>query len=191
MYRIGKVNTTLYGYLKVPREKTFMQNKKAPTPLSEEASQKAIGLFITDNMKYDTVYIIGPGTTTRAILDILNLKNTLLGIDILKNRKIIKNDANESDILKAINNQKVNLIITPTGGQGYLLGRGDQQISHNVIKAIGKENIIVVSTLYKIQNLNFKPLYVDTFNEEVDKILNGYIKVVVGYKEEIIYPVRI
>lgn len=190
MYRSGRVNTALYGYLKVPREKNFMQNKKAPTPLSEEASQKAIGLYITDNMQEDIVYIIGPGTTTRAIMDTLNLQNTLLGVDIFKNKKIIKNDANESEILKAINNQKSKLIITPTGGQGYLLGRGNQQISDKVVKAIGKENIIVVSTGHKLQNLNFKPLYVDTFNEEVNKMLNGYMKVAVGYKEEIMYPVK-
>lgn len=88
MYRQGKVNTKLYGYLKVPREKSFMQNKKAPTPLSEESSQKSIGLFIADNMETDITYIIGPGTTTRAILDTLNLKSTLLGIDIIKSKKL-------------------------------------------------------------------------------------------------------
>lgn len=190
MYRNGKVNTKLYGYLRVPREKAFMQNKKAPTPLSEEASQKAIGLFIVDNMKEDTIYIIGPGTTTRAVLDTLNLKSTLLGIDIIKNKNIIKSDANEKDILKAIKNNKAKLIITPTGGQGYLLGRGNQQISDNVIKSIGRENIIVVSTLYKLQTLKFKPLYIDTSNEEVDNMLSGYMKIVVGYKEEIMYPVK-
>lgn len=190
MYREGKVNTKLYGYLKVPREKTFMQNKKSPTPLSEEASQRAIGLFIADNMKDDTVYIIGPGTTTRAILDTLDLTGTLLGIDIIKNKSIIKRDANEKDILKAIKNNKANLIITPTGGQGYLLGRGNQQLSDTVIESIGRENITVVSTLYKLQSLKFKPLYVDTSNEEVDNMLSGYMKVIVGYKEEIMYPVR-
>ncbi|UOW66635.1 ATP-NAD kinase family protein [Paraclostridium bifermentans] len=190
MYRKGKVNTKLYGYLKVPREKSFMQNKKAPTPLSEESSQKSIGLFIADNMEKDIIYIIGPGTTTRAILDTLNLKSTLLGIDIIKNKKIIKNDANEKDILECIKDNKAKLIITPTGGQGYLLGRGNQQISDRVIKSIGRENIIVVSTLHKLQNLKFKPLYIDTSNEEVDNMLNGYMRIVVGYKEEIMYSVR-
>ncbi|MCC3866812.1 ATP-NAD kinase family protein [Terrisporobacter mayombei] len=189
-YRLGKVNTKLYGYLKVPNDKKSMQNKKAPTPLSEEASQKAIGLFIIDNMEKDTLYIIGPGTTTRAVLDNLNLDSTLLGVDIVKNKEIIKLDANEKDILEAKKGCRCKLIITPTGGQGYLLGRGNQQISANVIKEIGKENIIVVSTLYKLQNLKFQPLYVDTYSEEVDKLLSGYVKVVVGYKEEIVYPVK-
>lgn len=189
-YRLGKVNTRLYGYLKVPNDKKSMQNKKAPTPLSEEASQKAIGLFIVDNMKKDTIYIIGPGTTTRAILDNLNLDSTLLGVDIVKNKEIVKLDANENDILDFIKGAKCKLIITPTGGQGYLLGRGNQQISAKVIKEIGKENIIVVSTLYKLQNLKFQPLYVDTFSEEVDSLLSGYMKIVVGYKDEIVYPVK-
>ena len=189
IYRQGRVNTKLYGYLKVPVENKSMQNKKAPTPISEEASQKSIGLFIADNMEKDTVYIIGPGTTTKAILDTLNLESTLLGVDIIKNKEIIKLDANEDDLLSIIKNNKVKLIITPTGGQGYLLGRGNQQISHRVIKAIKKENILVVSTLYKIKSLKFKPLYVDTSSEEVDNMLKGYIKIIIGYKDEMMYKV--
>ncbi|RDY26250.1 ATP-NAD kinase [Romboutsia weinsteinii] len=189
-YRLGKVNTKLYGYLNVPNEKRSMQNKKAPTPLSEEASQRAIGLYITDYMKEDVVYIIGPGTTTRAVLDTLNLESTLLGVDIIKNKRILRLDANENDILQIAKDNNCKLVITPTGGQGYLLGRGNQQISANVIREVGRDNIIVVSTLYKLQSLKFQPLYVDTFSEEVDNLLNGYMKIVVGYKDEIVYPVR-
>ncbi|WP_373600548.1 ATP-NAD kinase family protein [Paraclostridium bifermentans] len=190
MYREGRVNTKLYGYLRVPLDNEAIQNKKAPTPLSEECAQKSIGLFIADNMEKDTIYIIGPGTTTKAILDTLNLESTLLGVDIIKNKKIIKLDANEADILKFIRGNKTKLIITPTGGQGYLLGRGNQQISYKVIKEINKENILVVSTLYKIKSLKFKPLYIDTSNEEVDNMLSGYIKVIIGYKDEIMYKVK-
>lgn len=189
IYREGRVNTTLYGYLKIPVDSSSMQNKKAPTPLSEESAQRSIGLFIADNMEKDTIYIIGPGTTTKAILDTLNLKGTLLGVDIIKNKKIVKLDANEVDILKYIKSNKVKLVITPTGGQGYLLGRGNQQISHRVIREVKKENIMVVSTLYKIKSLKFKPLYIDTDNEEVDNMLKGYIKIIIGYKDEMMYKV--
>lgn len=189
-YRLGRVNTKLYGYLKVPSDNKSLQNKKAPTQLSEDASQKAIGLYLVDSMEDDIFYIIGPGTTTRAILDNLNLDSTLLGVDIVRNKEIVKLDVNEDYILNIVRNNKSKLIITPTGGQGYLLGRGNQQISSSVIKEIGKENIIVVSTLYKLQSLKFQPLYVDTFNEEIDTLLNGYMKIVVGYKDEIVYPVK-
>lgn len=189
IYRKGRVNTKLYGYLRVPLDSLSMQNKKAPTPLSEENAQKSIGLFITDFMEKDTIYVVGPGTTTKAILDTLNLDSTLLGVDIIKNKKIIKLDANEKDILKITKDNKTKLVITPTGGQGYLLGRGNQQISDQVIKQVKKENIIVVSTLSKIKNLNFKPLYVDTSNVEIDNMLKGYIKIIVGYKDEIIYKI--
>lgn len=189
-YRKGRVNTRLYGYLKVPKETVLIQNRKAPTPLSEESAQQAIGLYIVDNMQDDVAYIIGPGTTTKSIMDILNTQNTLLGVDIVINKKIYKLDANCEDILNVVRNMKSKLIITPTGGQGYLLGRGNQQISAEVIKHIGKENIIPILTKQKLLNLKFKPLYVDTFDDDVNTLLDGYMRIVVGYNEQIMYAIK-
>lgn len=190
-FRNDRVRTRLYGYLKVPANKKFMQNKKASTPLSEETTQRAIALDIVDHMEYDVCYIIGPGTTTRAIMTTLNLPYTLLGVDIVMNKKIVKLDAAENDLLKYVNTYKNRLIITPTGGQGYLLGRGNQQISHKVINKIGKENIIVASTNSKIVELRGKPLLIYTGDEKTDDMLEGYYRVKVGYGIEVMYEVKL
>lgn len=188
-FREDKMRTRLYGYLKVPVDKKFMQNKKAPTPLDEESTQRAIALDIIDNMEEDTYYIIGPGTTTRAIMELLNLPYTLLGVDILKNKQIAELDCSEEKILNHIKDKRSKLVLTPTGGQGYLLGRGNQQISHRVIGEIGKDNIIIISTNGKLINLRGEPLLVYTGNQTIDGKLKGYYRVKVGYETEKMYLV--
>lgn len=190
-FRNNQVRTELFGYLKIPYKKEWLQNKKAPTPLGEEESQKAIALDIIDNMTEEVYYIIGPGTTTRAIMDQLNLPNSLLGVDIIKNKSIVKLDCNEKDILDILGNDTGKLIITPTGGQGYLLGRGNQQISSRVIEKIKKDNIIIISPNSKIIELKGNPLLIYTGNEALDKKLQGYYRIKIGYGMDIMYKVSV
>ena len=147
-YRNNQLDTQLYGYLRIPYKKELLQNKKAPTPLGEEASQKAIALDIIDNMLEGIYYLIGPGTTTRGIMNELDLPYSLLGVDIIKDKNLVGLDCNENNILETIGYKQSKLVITPTGGQGYLLGRGNQQISPKVINRIGKDNMIQVSKAY-------------------------------------------
>ncbi len=188
-YRLGFVNTKLHGYLKIPYERGYTQNRKAGSPLSETASQNAISFDVIDNMEKDIIYIVGPGTTTRPIMQNLNLPNTLLGVDVICNKQLIALDVAEKQLLEITSNQECRLIVTPIGGQGYLFGRGNQQISAEVIKNIGKKNIIVIATKEKISELHGDPLLVDTGDSLLDASLNGYLRVIVGYKEQIIYPI--
>lgn len=188
-FRNDRMQTRLYGYLKVPIDKKFMQNKKAPTPLDEESSQRAIALDIIDNMEEDVYYIIGPGTSTRAIMETLKLSYTLLGVDIIKNKQLVDLDCSEEKILQHIKDNKTKLILTPTGGQGYLLGRGNQQISHRVLRKVGKENIIIIATDSKLINLRGQALLVYTGDEKLDQDLKGYYRVKVGYEMEKMYLV--
>jgi len=76
--------------------------------------------------------------------------------------------------------------IPPIGGQGYIFGRGNQQLSYQVIRCVGKNNIIVVATREKIHALRGKPLFVDTGNPALDEALIGHIRVITGYNDEIV-----
>jgi predicted polyphosphate/ATP-dependent NAD kinase len=80
-------------------------------------------------------------------------------------------------------------VVTPIGGQGYLFGRGNQQISPRVIERVGKEGVVVVSTPDKLHALGTQPLLVDTGDRAVDEMLAGYILIVTGYDERAVRKV--
>jgi predicted polyphosphate/ATP-dependent NAD kinase len=196
-YRQGIISPRLYGYLQVPYVRKLLQSFKLPSSPSDSASLRAIAREIIDHLEPDCIYVIGPGTTTRAIIDRLGLDKSLIGVDVLLNRRVIASDANEAQLLRFLEGRQARIIVTPIGGQGYLFGRGNQQISARVLRGVlasndqAKEYIIVVSTPAKIESLQGRPLLVDTGDPGVDRCLSGYIRVVTGYREEIIYRVMV
>ena len=189
-YRNGRVMTKLYGYLKVPQDQKRMQNKKAPSPQSEANAHKEIALEIAAQMETGTAYFVGPGTTTRAVLEVLKQPYTLLGVDVVLDGKVICQDASEQALLAILGKHPCRLIVTPTGGQGFLLGRGNQQLSPEVLKGIGRENLIVIATQEKLAELRHQPLLVDTGDPEVDTLFRGYVKIYTGFRAAVMYAIR-
>ncbi len=188
-FREGRLSARLYGYLQVPCAGDLMQHLKIGGAGSEESVLEAIAEQVVENMEQDVVYIVGPGSTTGPVMKKLGLENTLLGVDLVLNGKLLAADANEQQIIKLIKGRKAKIIVTVIGGQGYIFGRGNQQISAAVINEVGKENIIVAATSEKVLSLDYGHLLVDTGDEEVNRALRGYIKIVTGYREELIYRV--
>ena len=181
-FRKGQVSAELYGYMLTPYEPNLIQGNKmaSPTTEGEMQNQAAIAIYVIENMKPDVVYIVGPGTTTRIIGDLLDVKKTLLGVDLFFNKKIIASDVNEKQILEKIEGKTAQIIITPIGGQGFIFGRGNQQISTEVIRRVGLDNIIVVATEGKLKNL--KSLRVDTGDSSLDDAFRGQpLRVITDY----------
>jgi len=189
--RRGIVSAKLYGYLRVPFEKRLVQGIKTSSGGGDREAMEAIACDVVERMKDDYLYIIGPGTTTRAITSKLWLNKTLIGVDMVSRGKLVGTDVNEAQLLKLLQKHKAKIIITPIGGQGYIFGRGNQQISPEVIKKVGRDNIIVVATPEKINSLRGQFLLVDTGDRAVDKMLSGYIRVITGYNEEIMYKISL
>ena len=187
--RQGIVSAKLHGYLKIPFQRRWVQSLKAASGPGEEAAMMSIACDVVDGMEGDCLYVIGPGTTTRAITSELGLDKTLIGVDVVVNRELVATDVNESQLLKLVRRRKAKIIVTPIGGQGYIFGRGNQQISHRVIQEVGAHNVIVVSTNAKIHSLRGRPLLVDSGEQTVDETLKGYVSVVTGYNEAMIYKV--
>jgi len=191
-FREGRVSARLYGYLRIPDERTLVQDAKLGSSRGEdeEYQKRVIAAYVTEQMQDDYHYIIGPGSTTEPIADRLGIEKTLLGVDVVKAGKLVTKDANEKQLMQSIEGKKAKIIVTPIGGQGYIFGRGNQQISPEVIKKVGKDNIIVVATRRKLDSLTGKPLLVDTGDREVDQKLTGYMRVIVGYREEVVKKIE-
>lgn len=189
-YRIGQVRTRLFGYLKVPSDKRYTQCRKAPTPQSDAAAQDATASFVASMMVPGMTYILGPGTTTRRVAEKMGLEGTLLGIDVIRDGKVIAKDADESTLLRVAADGPIKLILAPTGGQGYVLGRGNQQISPALLSHVCNKDMIVLCTKEKIAELKGRPLLLDTGDTDIDKKLAGYLKLVVGYGEYLMYKLE-
>ena len=181
-FRKGELRLRLIGYAIVPLHPKIQQSKD----IMANEGKEEIAEWIIENMEKDVVYIIGGGSTTWEIKKAIGIKGTFLGIDVVRNKKLICRDADEKSILKSIDG-KAKIIVSPLGGHGFIFGRGNQQISAEVIKKVGIENIIVVATKDKLLSLD--SLKVDTGDEELNKKLRGYMKVIIGYNESKIMPV--
>ncbi|BAB59665.1 hypothetical protein [Thermoplasma volcanium GSS1] len=171
LYRKGILSVKRYGQLKVPEAQYIVENSKAEYDI---AGAEDIAEYVIEHMA-DETYIIGPGNTCKTIEEEMGIKSNVLGFDILRNKKLIKEDASESEIYEACSD-KCMLVISPVGGQNFLLGRGNKQISDRILERVGEENLIVVSSPSKAEHLKY--VYIDT---QIPLWSNGYVKVLVGY----------
>jgi len=191
-FREDRISVRLYGYLRVPFHATNLQSSKTTSPLNEDEAfaQDSIAKFVEEELKDDWTYIIGPGSTTSALGRRLGFEKTMLGVDAIRRKTLIAKDLSEKGIMRLLNSGKASIIVTPIGGQGFIFGRGNPQISAGVIRRVGKDNIMVIATKHKIHSLRPKRLLVDTGDPELDRELSGYMKTITGYREFSILPVN-
>jgi len=189
-YREGLVSARLYGYVKVPCGEAHVQGLKVGSPGSEQFFQEAIAQDVIENMEENLLYVIGPGTTTGTVMKKLRLDHTLLGVDLVLNKQIIEKDLNEERLCRRIRGRAARLVIAPIGGQGFLLGRGNQQVSPRTLGEIGKDNVLVLCTQQKLYSLKGRPFRVDTGDPALDRALSGPIMVITGYRTRAVYRIK-
>ena len=188
-FRNGVLKAKLFGVAKVPDDRAHLQAGKAEYHsggADEEARE--IGQYVADDMKDGVAYVIGPGSTTARIGEVLGQAKALLGVDVFLNRKLVLHDASEEDLLGILRHHgSSKIVVTPIGAQGFFFGRGNQQISARVIRVVGWENVVVLATPTKLKDTPV--LRVDTGDSELDESLRGRIKVVTGYRRRRLVPV--
>ena len=184
-YRENQLDSRLYGTLLVPEVQESLQPGKVPSGggrSSQETKHNIAAYLVEKILQADTLYLLGPGTTLRPVAEELGLKKTLLGVDAVRDGRLLAADINESQILDLLeSHSRAVIIVTPIGGNGFIFGRGNNQFTPEVIRRVGRENILVLATRKKLQPLD--ALRVDTGDREVDRLLEGYMKVIVGYLE--------
>ena len=181
-FRQGRLEAQLYGYLSVPNVSVYIQGGKETSSLGEASAEakQELADSIIEEMAPETVYLLGPGTTVKAISDRLALPKTLLGVDAVRDHSLLAADLNENNILQLLDvHGQAKIVVTPLGGNGFIFGRGNKQFTPRVIQRVGKANIVVIATREKMRGL--RVLRIDTGDYQLDQTLAGYIEVIVGF----------
>ncbi len=196
-YRRGKLSVRLYAIARTLCHPLMVGSSKQPSPatLDEEENRAAIARYFAERyLEECTLYILGPGSTVAAIAREVGVEKTLLGVDVVHNRRLVARDVDEETLYRLVRRHReaggrVRIVLSPIGGQGFLLGRGNQQISARVIREAGGAGaLLVVATRSKLARL--RKLLVDTGDPELDNALRGYVRVIVDYGEEVVMPVE-
>jgi len=191
-FRDNRVSAHLYGYLLVPYARTLLQSAKAGGVAGDAAELEAIATEIANVMQPGALYLLGPGTTTRAIAGKLGLEKTLLGVDAVVDRAAAGTDLSERSILELLDrfpSGGSHIVVTVIGGQGHIFGRGNQQFSPAVIRRVRRDNVVVAATQTKLLSLDGGPLLVDTGDEALDASFAGYARVVTSLGQATMYRV--
>ncbi|MDT4871144.1 ATP-NAD kinase [compost metagenome] len=165
-----------------------MQQVKQAGVESEELVLSDLAAWLEDNWAADVRHTFGPGSTLYGLAQNLGLETSLLGVDVIENGQVIARDVNEAQLFELVGDHPALLLVTAIGGQGHILGRGNQQISPRVLRAVGLEHLRVVATKRKLGTLNGRPLLVDTGDSTLDDAFPDVVRVWAGYKEELLYP---
>lgn len=187
--RRGRINTYLYGYMLIPDDANLMQPFKLVLGGGDEDEHKReIAKFFVEGVKPGVLYILGPGTTLEAVGRQMGIDKTLLGVDLAMDGGLIGKDVDQQAILAALERYpSAMIVISPIGAQGFIFGRGNQQISADVIRKVGVRNIVILATPLKMRET--RTLRVDTGDAELDKVLRGYGMVVIGYDKQLVTPI--
>lgn len=184
--RAGRVSARLYGVARVPSDRARVQHPKAA---SRPADADLDALCRTIAAETVGLTLFGPGTTTQRILSYLGLEGTLLGVDAVDGGGIVGRDLNEAELLRLLDGRTARLVVGVVGGQGYVFGRGNQQLSPDVIRRVGLDNIEVVASLDKVLALDPPLLRVDTGDPELDRALSGFRRVRVAPNRSLVLDV--
>ena len=188
--REDTLRVRLHSIVKTPKVPGLLQPSKGLFGgATEEENKEAIARYVAEEKIMDGVlYVLGPGSTIKALADELGVEKTLLGVDLYADGRIIAKDVDEETILRYMKRfPRTVVVVTPIGRQGFILGRGNQQISPRVLREIPKTDLLVLATKTKLRETPL--LRVDTGDPEVDTRFRGYVRVVVDYREERIVKV--
>lgn len=189
-FRHDRVASRWFGDLRVPGTGNLVQQVKCGRPANEEQTQREIAEWVASQMEPAVMYLIGTGSTPKALMDVLGLPGSLLGVDAVLDGECIASDLDSAGLAALLRQHPVaRILLTVTGGQGFLMGRGNQQLSAEVLRTVGPENVVILATRAKLEALEGRPLLVDTGDVVLDRELAGFRDVVTGYDRRVLYRV--
>lgn len=187
--RAGRPDPRLFALVPVPAAPGRTQARKAATPASEREAVHRAATGAAARLLPGVRYLLGPGGTTAELGRVLGLDTTPLGVDVVEDGRLLARDVSADEAFEAIDGRPAQAVVTVIGGQGFVLGRGNQQLSPRVVAALGPHPLLVVATEQKLIDLAGRPLLVDSGDLALDERLAGHLTVVTGPAAASIYPV--
>lgn len=188
--RRARVEPLLFGTMLVPYRAGRTQARKAATPASDHAAIVAAARGAASTLRPGVRYLLGPGGTMAELARALGVEKTPLGVDVVLDGRIVRRGASEPELLDEIGRGPAKAVVSVIGGQGFLLGRGNQQLSARVVRALGPDPLVVVAPESKLIELQGRPLLVDTGDPVTDAAIAGFVRVVTGPSASSFYPVH-
>ncbi|MUV61152.1 ATP-NAD kinase family protein, partial [Halobacterium sp. CBA1126] len=168
-YREGEVRTRLRGVVDVPVAEDLQSAKQV-----HAGSTDALAEAVAEEVEPGVTYVLGPGGTLGDVADALGVDGSPLGVDVYRDGELVVRDGGEDEILAALGDENV-VYVSPIGGQGFVFGRGNDQISPAVVE---RSEVRVLASPRKLDETGV--LRVDTGDEGVDESLRGWEKVRTG-----------
>jgi len=169
-YRGGDVNTELKGLAEVPVGDEVQSSKQ----IGGGTVESLAAAVAAEIREAGGTYVLGPGSTVDAIKTELGFDGSPLGVDVWRGGELLARDAGEDAIIESLGERNV-VVVSPIGGQGFVFGRGNDQISPAVIR---RSEIEIVASKQKLSDIGV--LRVDTGDPELDERLRGWQRVRVG-----------
>lgn len=182
--RAGHIAPQLFGYARVPVSRSLMQASKGGPRQDAEAALSSAAIGVAKRMEEGTLYVIGPGTSAGTVMRAAGHEPTTLGTDALLDGQVVARDAGGTTLTELARDHPVRIVLGVTGQQGFLLGRGNQQIGPDLVRKAGRDGLIVLATEAKLAALAQPRLWVDTGDPELDAELAGFIRVKTGANRE-------
>ncbi len=182
--RAGRLAPRLYGLARVPRVAGRMQASKGGPRQDWAAALAGAAAEIARGMDAGTLYVIGPGTSAGAVMRAAGHAPTILGVDALRDGHVVARDARAADLAALAGDGPVRIVLGVTGQQGFLIGRGNQQIAPGLIARAGRDGLIVLASEAKLSALAQPRLWVDTGDPALDAALSGFVRVRTGAGRE-------
>jgi predicted polyphosphate/ATP-dependent NAD kinase len=186
----GPASPKLYGFLRVPKLSFFVPHAKAASILGDERALEGAVQRVVDLVQDDRISLLGPGMTIERVKRSVGCSGSPLAVAAARSGRCLAQDLNETQLLALVATEPARLIVGVVGGQGFLFGRGNQQFTPRVIRAVGTQNIVVLAAAEKLLALESGALLVDTGDEALDDALAGFVSVIVSARRTLVFPVK-
>jgi predicted polyphosphate/ATP-dependent NAD kinase len=189
--RRGRLTSRLYSVVQVPQQAHLRQSRKMGSPYMASGSLDGIAADCAERIAHADVVLLGPGSTIAEIAHFFGVESTLVGVDVMVDRQVVASDVNAQQVNAFTRNREVLVIVTPIGGQGVILGRGNQQIDARLLSWLPQERLLVASTPEKLARLPEGRLYVDLASPELNNRWAVPRRVITGFQQEAVVPVAV